>query len=349
MRMTLENSLEAWQDQKGNCGTIDLDKVWWRIPLYLACSASALGQYRFPINSYWRGLIVQLAGYEVQYQFFKYFAKHHSKDLLDTAYANIAGAMVAVFTAFIIAELVDKTSYYYNCRVLQRCNDKFSPFGEFMFSLNLFYIRFCNCLGFGKKNDVHFLKLTEKLNQHRKEISDPTNARQEIVLTEEEERVFLEAIVGAEDMNIWALLMPTVYQLVPGSLIAKLWFNAIFPPPLESEEIEIGDTGFTYRMVKPDQIQNTVFESLMVVATSLALGLLVGFGVVSACAFIVCFRQSKPNRTESMRSRYNKKSSMRNFDYTKKDDDPDEDVDNLNNSSMNPIFDEENNRSRGAQ
>jgi len=316
--------------------------------LYLACSASALGQYRFPINSYWRGLIVQLAGYEVQYQLFNYLAEKHSKDLLDTAYANIGGAVAAVVVAFIVAEIVDSMSYYYNARVLQRCKVKFSPFGEFMFSLNLFYIRFCNYLGFGKKNDNIFLNLTRKLKQESKEINEPNHSRTEIILTEEEEKVYLEAIVGAEDMNIWALLMPTVYQLVPGSLIAKLWFNAIFPPSLESEEVEIGDTGSTYTLVKPDQIQDTVFESLMVVSTSLALGLLVGFGVVSASAFIFhklfCWPEPKYKRTESMRSRYKRKTTRRNFDITRKEDDPAEDVDSPNITTMNPIsHDMENN------
>ena len=33
------------------------------------------------------------------------------------------------------------------------------------------------------------------------------------------------------DINIWAILMPAVYQLVPGSIIARLWFHSIFPPP----------------------------------------------------------------------------------------------------------------------
>ena len=59
---------EAWVAQDAHCGTIDLNNQWWRIPLYLLCSASALGQYRVPIVNYWRGLVVQLVGYEVQYR-----------------------------------------------------------------------------------------------------------------------------------------------------------------------------------------------------------------------------------------------------------------------------------------
>ena len=68
MMMTLKDSQEKWIEQADNCGKLDLHATWWRIPLYLLCSASALGQYRFPIVDYWRGLAVQLVAYEVQYQ-----------------------------------------------------------------------------------------------------------------------------------------------------------------------------------------------------------------------------------------------------------------------------------------
>merc|ERR1712060_255107 len=74
-----------------------------------------------------------------------------------------------------------------------------------------------------------------------------------------------------EDLNIWAILMPAVYQLVPGSVIAKLWFSTIF-----AEET------------------SQTFSNLMVISTSLALGLIVGFaiaqtftwatGVITRCA-----------------------------------------------------------------
>lgn len=36
------------------------------------------------------------------------------------------------------------------------------------------------------------------------------------------QHVLLETIVESEDANVWAVLMPAVYQLVPGSMIAKL-------------------------------------------------------------------------------------------------------------------------------
>ena len=67
MLMTLPDATEAWFASDENCNLIVLDDEWWRIPLYLLCSAAALGQYRFPVMRYWRGLAVQLVGYEVQY------------------------------------------------------------------------------------------------------------------------------------------------------------------------------------------------------------------------------------------------------------------------------------------
>ena len=60
--------------------------------------------------------------------------------------------------------------------------------------------------------------------------NDPSHPRDRINLPTEDENLVLETIVGGQDINIWAILMPAVYQLVPGSIIAKLWFNAIFPP-----------------------------------------------------------------------------------------------------------------------
>merc|ERR1711971_307538 len=118
---------------------------------------------------------------------------------------------------------------------------------------------------------------------------------------------------------------PTVYQLVPGSLIAKLWFNAIFPPPLESEKAEI--EGSEYDLVLKDQVNNAVFSNLMVVATSLAIGLMFGFAVVELFSFIwsklVC--KDIDSFSESMRFRFNNKKDRLNMNYVNAEDDPESD------------------------
>merc|ERR1712091_695687 len=99
------------------------------------------------------------------------------------------------------------------------------------------------------------------------------------VFEEGEESALVEAIVGAQDLSVWATLMPAVYQLVPGSMIAKLWFSIIYPP-----ELAVVEGSYV--------LQNNVFSDLMVTATSLALGLILGFVVVRVGASILywlCF------------------------------------------------------------
>ena len=70
------------------------------------------------------------------------------------------------------------------------------------------------------------------------------------------------------------MLMPTVYQLVPGSLIARLWFNAIFPPkPIEMTMSTTTAAGVAvnYTAFKED-VQHTVimFRVGILVAAFLA-------------------------------------------------------------------------------
>jgi hypothetical protein len=81
----------------------------------LLCSASALGQYRFPIVDWWRGLIVQLVAYEVQYKVQLYLVKDHANDNMDLAFANVVGATTAVCMArFLTRFIVDpiRTHFY---------------------------------------------------------------------------------------------------------------------------------------------------------------------------------------------------------------------------------------------
>lgn len=122
------------------------------------------------------------------------------------------------------------------------------------------------------------------------ELEDPTHTRSEIRLSSEEERLLKQAVISAEPINVWSLLMPTVYQLVPGSLIARLWYNSIFPPNLlKGEKTFMLDangtqTDFSYVKQEADAGAESVFSALMVVATSLALGLLLGMGITSLLA-----------------------------------------------------------------
>ena len=79
--------------------------------------------------------------------------------------------------------------------------------------------------------------------------------------------------------------MPALYQLVPGSLIAKLWFGYIFPP--KSEFLEIPEMNIKFSYTDMNVQDNNVFGGLMVVSTSLALGLMIGFAIVEIFEKIV--------------------------------------------------------------
>ena len=204
MDIIVQQPANEWQYQKtNNCGQIDLDVHWWRIPLYLACSAAALGQYRVRFIEYWRGLIVQLVGYEVQYQVMKSSVKKYNNLQYDHTHiitANIAGACSAVVTAFFIA----KISNYMDTRYYEKMN----------------YFN-------GSKDKEE------------------------------------NTVIYKEPLNKWSIFMPALYQLVPGSVIANLWFSVIFPPTKDSDDA------------------TNVLGDLMISSLSLSMGLIGGFLVNS--------------------------------------------------------------------
>ena len=157
MMAVLDNVHDTWLAQAENCSRLDINNRYGRAvsptqgipqvsqphspsqlvahPLYLLCSATCLGQYRFPIVNYWRGLVVQLVAYEVQFQvraskraplqrravlaflvsspsqrrparvtlqLLVYWESRHDMDNMDYATSNLVGAMAAVVIAFIL-------------------------------------------------------------------------------------------------------------------------------------------------------------------------------------------------------------------------------------------------------
>lgn len=292
----------AWIDQSQNCGNIDLNEQWWRIPLYLLCSASALGQYRMPIVRYWRALAVQLAGYEVQYQAQRFYNDRHSTDNIDTAISNILGGIACVVSACLILYFFDIVRRIYYSRLLQRGHVEKSKIGDAIYAFVVFNIKMVNHLGIGRKSDMEALAMSDKIRQLNRELLDPHNPREDIQLTEREESLLIESLVGAETFNIWAIIMPALYQLVPGSIIARLWFNSIFPPPLLEQEATIPGTNLTYTTFAVNQDADNVFSNLMVISTSLGLGIILGFGVVRLGTFVLqsTFRCLDPASSEDM-------------------------------------------------
>lgn len=224
--LVVGNAQQVWFDQADNCGRINLDEEPWRIPMYLLCSFFVLGQYRFPYVRYWRALIVMLAGYEVQYQMFNYFATLNDRDNIDTATSNIFGSAASVVSACAISFWVNQLRYHYDAKILQAEDDN-SAFGGFIYSVMKCGVILGDMTGFGRTSDREKMDLEAKLTEAKKELKDPNHERQEIKLDNKEENLILEVIVGAADMNIWSILMPALYQLVPGSMIAKLWVRTI--------------------------------------------------------------------------------------------------------------------------
>jgi len=130
----------------------------------------------------------------------------------------------------------------------------------------------------------------------RMELHDEDHERSEITLTREQERHLQDAVVNAEPLNTWAILMPAVYQLVPGSQIANLWFSTIFP---FDEDLIRGETKvlypkFTELLANYKASESgEVFSLLMVISTSLALGLLIGFAISNNGARALSYLKQK--------------------------------------------------------
>jgi len=291
MLLTLEAPADVWKDQTSNCNQIQLGNMWWRIPLYLACSASALAQYRFRVVEYWRGLAVQLVGYEVQYQVAQFFVERSAseKDNLDTMASNLIGMACAVIAACILSKLIDFFQNRYYGQLLQRDTHRYdtdSKIDDCVFALYTCKVKFFSAVKIGRREELDKIELERKLKQETDELRDPNHPREEVKLEEKEENLLLDTIVNAESVNIWAMLMPTVYQLVPGSIIAKLWFSVIFPPDLIETERLIEGTNYTYFTYTLDYANENIYANLMVVATSLALGLIVGFAFVQSVEYL---------------------------------------------------------------
>lgn len=350
MLLTLENASDAWQHQAENCGTIDLGEQTWRIPLYLLCSAAALGQYRFPVIGYWRGLLVQLAGYEVQYQLQVFLEKTQGHDLnnLDTAMSNVGGAAASVCAACLISWVLDQMRYYYYGRLLAREDTQTTGFfADLSFYFVAATTSVVNSIGLARQADVDAQNMSTKIQKQQTEIQDPHHERTQLELTPNEEHMVVGIVIDAQDHNIWAVLMPAVYQLVPGSMIAKLWFNSIFPPPLLEEEhiIPLPDgSNITIPYFQVDSAQDNIFSNLMVIATSLALGLMMGFALVAffeavfcgCCSDTVTDIYGGGNSNEKVERALNLKKNIRTGMYTADDDDPtDGDEDNKEESGGN--------------
>lgn len=262
------------------CGTMDLDDKWWRLPLYILCSVSVLGQYRFIIMNYWAGLIVQVAAYEAQYGVLRYYEKFHKYDGMDTVISDMAGAISSVVAATLVCFTIDSIRYHSNLAVLEKnCGDKeISTCGHLMNKIYDCWVSVGTVLGLGKGLSSRTARCLEKLEELSK---TQGKEKSEVKLSEEEEATMIEAAVEAQESNVWSLLMPAVYQLVPGSKLAQVWYSIIFPTQryVDSSDVEA-------RQVAADAPQSALWLTSVALALGLMLGLtivrLVGFGIMTA-------------------------------------------------------------------
>ena len=257
---------DVWVDQQNEqCNVTELEV--WRIPIYILCSLSVLGQYRFIIMDYLFGLIVQLAAYEVQYILLDNLDERHRFDGIDTVASNILGAMVGVAVACFVAYLADYVKFQGRIVSTDDSDDKQISSMVRKLSRKTYKIltRVCSCLHLGRglidrSSEVHS-KLEEQSRLQAK-------TKDEIKLDEVDEAILVEDAVEAEGYNVWSLLMPAVYQLVPGSKLAMYWYDVIFPP----RPIQYSETS-DLESESPEFV-------LWYTSVSLALGLILGLAIV---------------------------------------------------------------------
>jgi len=289
-----------FSDTAANCNNMNLDQ-WWRLPFYILCSVSVLGQYRFVVMNYWIGLIVQVVGYEVQYRVANAITERHLYDNIDTVISNVAGAAAAVFAASLLCLLLDYVRNSTTTANLQNNEEeKISLFGKFLKSFYNCFLHLGSRLGITRGLPREVARVREKL----KNLSDTQ------VLSVGEEAILIAGIVESQEFNVWSFLMPAVYQLVPGSQIAMFWYNAIFPPVQPKADTEYG---------------------LWIVSVSLALGLILGLALARVVGFAfftitaLCLRKEKPkDEIDEIISKNKREYLRKGVSRASVDDDPDD-------------------------
>jgi len=296
----------TWSEQLGQnteyCVNGLAADPWWRIPFYLLCSVSVLGQYRFIFRLYWVGLIVQLVAYEVQFQVGVFYEDAHSGDGMDTVIANICAAVAAVATASILCIFLEFARNSTVMTILHKNEkEKLSVCGKCINSLYAQHYNIMTRLGIAKGLFFKVAKIREKLE-------DLPGSQ---VLSEKEEATLIAGIVERQEINVWSFLMPAVYQLVPGSKIALFFYAVIFPPKA------VGVDG------------NGSFYDLMLISVSLALGLVLGLAlvrVVGSAVFkvvVVCRKTKLNEKSLQFRlARYSNNYSRKSIQMVSKDHDP---------------------------
>ncbi len=147
---------------------------------------------------------------------------HHSKrSNIDSAASNLFGAATAVIVAVLLYALVNWVRGPYYNALLHRGRP--SRCRGCMFRLTAAFIGCGKIFGCVLKTEAKKVQMAKDLkNFHKKQLDE----EETIMLGQMEEELLVASIIDAENSNIWAILMPAVYMLVPGSMIAKLWYSS---------------------------------------------------------------------------------------------------------------------------
>mmetsp|Transcript_29264 Transcript_29264/g.79178 ORF Transcript_29264/g.79178 Transcript_29264/m.79178 type:complete len:690 (+) Transcript_29264:138-2207(+) len=256
-----------FEPESGICNTLDLGSRWWRLPLYILCSVSVLGQYRFTVINYWAGLIVQVAAHEAQYQVFLAYDNQHKDDGMDTVFADLSGAVACVLASSLVCLATDYLKRYSKQDVFEEvpaCG-KLSTGEMLTRKLYNYCVSLSSFFGLGRGLSR---RTVEVLNKLEKQALAERKPKSEVRLPDEDEATLVEAAVEAQETNVWAFLMPAVYQLVPGSKLAQYWYTVIF----QSNQSSSG--------LSPE-------SALWLTSVSLALGLILGLTIVRCTSFLI--------------------------------------------------------------
>ena len=111
------------------------------------------------------------------------------------------GAAAAVITACVLSRVVNQFRKIYYKRLLPRNTDT-HWLEECIFVVMTWCVTVADCLGLGRKTELTKVRTGKKLRE-RLASKSRTPA-----LAPEEGKVLVETIVSAEDLSIWAMLMP---------------------------------------------------------------------------------------------------------------------------------------------
>lgn len=194
-------------------------------------------------------------------------------DHLDNASSNIFGALAGVLAACFLSWFVDGCQSFLLARLLQEDGPSESNLVGFIYRCMGCIVKSATLLGICRKSELEKLDLEHRLKDQRKELEDPSHPRDQIELSSHDEGLLLEAIIGVEPNNVWSVLMPAVYQLVPGSVIARFWFIAIFPFDSRTTDQETSGQKSIFANLMGEEIEFFLFRSSYSIVSTLTTGI----------------------------------------------------------------------------